>query len=89
MIKAEFDKQMEAGMLAWALNSDKSINAKTLTETLISGPELLIYPLESNTGINGLFVGQPMSNIDEMHQLDLTLLNVSLSSTSLIWIILN
>ena len=83
VVDSEFNKQMEAGMLAWALNSDKSINTKALTETLCSGPELLIYPLESNTGISGLFVGQPASDIDEMHQLDLTLLNVSLSSTSL------
>ncbi|MCH2206962.1 MAG: ATP-binding protein [Lentisphaerales bacterium] len=82
-IQQEFDKQMKAGMLAWALNSDKSINATALTGDFKDGPQLLIHPLESNTGINGLFVGQPVADVDEMHQLDLTLLNVSLSSTSL------
>jgi two-component system, sensor histidine kinase and response regulator len=82
-VELEFSKQMEAGMLAWALNSDKSVSAVPETELFKSGAQLVIYPLESSTGISGLFVGQPQEEIGEMHQLDLTLLNVSLSSTSL------
>ncbi|MCM8533958.1 MAG: ATP-binding protein [Lentisphaeraceae bacterium] len=82
-VQEEFEKQLAAGMLAWALNSDKSVNTKAETDKFKSGAQLIIHPLESNTGINGLFVGQPKEDIVDMHQLDLTLLNISLSSTSL------
>ena len=41
-VQVEFDRQMEAGMLAWALNSDKSINAEALTGDFKGQAQLLI-----------------------------------------------
>jgi len=83
MIINEFQQQVEAGTLAWALNVDRIVPVKALTSPINQGPEITIHPLESKEGIIGLFIGQTKNRPDELHQLQLMLINYALITTAL------
>ena len=83
-IKEEFDRQLQNGVLAWALNSERAVTVKAETEYVKAGSaDLLIAPLEANKGILGLFIAQPEEQPEDLHQLEMMLLNVALVATTL------
>lgn len=83
-IQEEFNKQMQSGVLAWALNSERAVTVKPETEFMKAGnADLIVCPLEANKGILGLFIAQPEENPEDMHQLEMMLLNVALVATTL------
>jgi len=83
-IKEEFDKQMMNGVLAWALNSERAVTVKPETEYMKAGnADLIVCPLEANKGILGLFIAQPIENPEDLHQLEMMLMNVALVATTL------
>jgi signal transduction histidine kinase/DNA-binding response OmpR family regulator len=83
IVEKEFNSQLQAGILAWVLNSEKTIMVNPELEEFKCGAQLVMHPLESQNGINGLFIGQPKIVSAEMHQLELMLLDVSLVTTTL------
>ncbi|MCM8542143.1 MAG: ATP-binding protein [Lentisphaeraceae bacterium] len=83
-IQEEFSKQMQSGVLAWALNSERAVTVKPETEFIKAGnADLIVCPLEANKGILGLFIAQPEENPEDMHQLEMMLMNVALVATTL------
>lgn len=83
-IKEEFNRQLQNGVLAWALNSERAVTVKAETEYMKAGSaDLLIAPLEANKGILGLFIAQPEEQPEDLHQLEMMLLNVALVATTL------
>ena len=83
-IEEEFSKQMLSGVLAWALNSERAVTVKPETEYMKAGnADLIVCPLEANKGILGLFIAQPVENPEDMHQLEMMLMNVALVATTL------
>lgn len=83
-IKEEFSKQLLSGVLAWALNSERAVTVKPETEFMKAGnADLIVCPLEANKGILGLFIAQPVESPEDMHQLEMMLMNVALVATTL------
>ena len=83
-IKEEFDKQLMNGVLAWALNSERAVTVKPETEFMKAGnADLIVCPLEANKGILGLFIAQPVENPEDLHHLEMMLMNVALVATTL------
>ena len=83
-IEEEFNKQLMNGVLAWALNSERAVTVKPETEYMKAGnADLIVCPLEANKGILGLFIAQPEENPEDLHQLEMMLMNVALVATTL------